>query len=70
MFDFVAMLPVFLILCIYVHYVHTWFLRKSEEGIRSGIKVTDSCDKPYWYWEPNPGPLQEWQMLLPAELSL
>lgn len=42
MFDFVTMLPMFLILCIYVHYVHTGFLRKTEEGIRSpGTEVTD-----------------------------
>lgn len=40
------------------------------EDVRSGTRVTDSCDLPYRCWGLNPGPLEEQPVLLTAELSL
>ncbi|KAL6083041.1 hypothetical protein STEG23_011297 [Scotinomys teguina] len=44
----------------YVHHVHVWYLRKSEESFRHpGTRVIDSCEPPCGFWELSPGPLQE-----------
>ena len=50
-----------------------WVLssQRPEEGIRSsGTDITDSYEMPCGCWEPNPGPLQEQQVLLSPEQSL
>ena len=60
--------------CIYstsVHHMHAWRLCGTEEGIRSsGTTPRDGCEPPHGCWEPHSGPLQEQQVLLPAEPSL
>lgn len=48
--------------------VFTSARRRSQIGPRIG--VTDGCEPPSRCWEPNPGPLQEHQVLLITELSL
>ena len=41
------------------------------EGFRSLLAgVTDRCELPCWYWELNPGPLEEQQVFFTAEPSL
>jgi hypothetical protein len=48
--------------CMYVHYVCSWYLRKSKEGVRfPGTRVIHGHKLPYGFWELNPGPLQEQQ---------
>lgn len=42
---------------VYVPYVCTWCLRRSEEAIGSpGTLVTHGCEPPSKYWELNPSP--------------
>jgi hypothetical protein len=51
-------------------YVPCLFLitQRPEEGIRAPrLRATDGYALPCGYWELNPGPLQEQQMLLNAE---
>lgn len=49
---------------VYVHHGHAWSLRSEEdiESPRSG--VIDRCELPRGFWEPNPSPQQEWEVLL------
>ena len=45
---------------IYVYYVHTWCLWRSDEEVRFlGTGVRDSCELPCGFWEPFLGPLKE-----------
>ena len=44
---------------------------RSPEDVRSPeTGVTDGCEPPCEYWEPNSGPLQKQQVFLAAEPSL
>jgi len=44
---------------------------ETEEGIRfPGTSIIGTCDLPCECWEPNPGPLQEQQVLLISEPSI
>lgn len=55
---------------IHVSRMHAYYLHRSEEGVRySGTGFTDGCESICWYWEPNPGSLQE-QVLLITEPTL
>lgn len=65
--------------CIYVYKVHVWYLKRSEDNVKTpGIKVRDGCKPPYECWELKLHFLQEQQMLshlsspsfLCAQLSL
>lgn len=38
--------------------------RSEEDVISTGTGNTDSCDLLCGHWEPNPGPLEEYQLLL------
>lgn len=50
----------------YVHPMHVWYSQRFEEGIESPeTGVTDVFN-----WEPNPGPLEEQQLLVTAEPAL
>lgn len=31
----------------FVHHVHAWCPRRTEEGVRSRVRVTDSCEPLY-----------------------
>lgn len=56
--------------CMYVHHMHMWYLRRSEEDVRFPVTgVTYACEPLCWCWDPNPDPLAE-QVLLTAEPSL
>lgn len=64
---YLGILPAFMS----VYHVCNLFPRRSEKGISgSGTRVVDACEPLCGCWEPNIGPLQEWQMLLTAETSL
>lgn len=55
----------------YVYHMLVWYLQRPEEDIRppkTGIK--DVCKTPHGYWELNPGPLQELQVLITAKSPL
>jgi len=61
----------YLYVCMHVHPVCAWCLRRSEEGIRSpGTGDKEGCEPPCGFWELNLGPLQEQQVLLTTEPSL
>lgn len=52
--------------CLYVHYVHAWYTRRSEKDQRvSGNVAIDGYDQPQGCWKL----LQEQQVLLTAEPS-
>lgn len=43
-----------------MQHIHTCCPGRPEKGVNSpGKKVTDSCELPNGYWEPNPGLLYE-----------
>ena len=49
-----------LLACISVYHVCTQCQQRPEESTgSSGTRVTDGCEPPRGYWEPNPGPLKE-----------
>lgn len=55
----------------YVHHMHAGHLWRSEESMGSlGPGVMIGCEPPHGCWGPNPGRLQEEQVLLSAEPSL
>jgi hypothetical protein len=55
---------------VFMHHVCAWCLWTTEEDLgASGAEATDSCELPCGLWEPNPGPLEE-QQVLTAESSL
>lgn len=61
----------FCLLCISVHHMPSWCPQKLEVSVRSpGIGVMDDCQLLYGFCEPNPGLLQEQQVLSAAEPSL
>lgn len=44
---------------------HDWWPHRSKEGVTSPrTGVTNGCEPPCMFWELNPGPLQEQQVLL------
>ena len=46
------------------------YTQKTEQDIRyPGTGVMNSCMLPRGCWEPSPDPLQEQQVLFPAELA-
>lgn len=48
-----------------------WYGQRSGEGVSfPGTEVIGGCEPLYGCWKPNPGPLQECQMLLTAEPAL
>lgn len=56
---------------VYVYHIHAWCLQRLEEVVRvPGIRVRNGYEPPYRYQKPNPGPLQEQQVLLTYETSL
>lgn len=49
---------------IYVHYMSALYLWNPEEDVGShGMGVIGSYELPFGIWEPNLGPLQEYQVL-------
>lgn len=53
------------------HHMHAWFPHRLTDGAYSSeSRTTDDCEPPCGFWEQNPGPLQEQQVLLNAEPSL
>jgi hypothetical protein len=70
-----VILTVVLCLCIYMHIcmctIHSWCLKRSEEGIRSHeTGVRDSCEPAWECWEPNLGSLGSASSVLTTEPSL
>ena len=56
---------------VYTHFVCSWCLQKSEEGIRFlGNEVADNCEPQCRSWELSLDHLHEPKMLLAAESSL
>lgn len=54
--------------CASVYYGHTWYLWKSDEGVRSlGTRVTDVSETPCRCWELNLSSLPEQLMFLTVE---
>ena len=55
------------LLLLYVHWCHVCL----RAGVKSpGTRVTDSCELPCGYWEPNLRPLEEQPVLLTTESAL
>lgn len=42
-------------LAVYVHHVHAWFLRRSEDSITSLVLVRDGCEPSCGFWGLNLG---------------
>lgn len=64
-FKCIEVLPV----CVFLHHVCDWFLRRLEEVIRyPGTRITDSCQQTCDFWEVNLSPLQEQPVLFPFSL--
>ena len=62
-------MSVLLGVCVYI--VCELAAHEDREGIIfPGTRVTDSCEPLCGYWDLNPGPLQEQQLLLAVELTL
>lgn len=55
--------------CMSVHHVHLWCLRRPEEAI-GYPGITDGCELPCGCGEPNPAPLQKQPVLPSTEPSL
>lgn len=55
----------------YVHHMNDGSLEVGKGGVElPGAGVKDNCDYPQCgCWEPNPGPIQKQQVLLPTEPS-
>lgn len=50
--------------CIYVYQVHVWYLKRSEDNVKTpGTEVRDGCKPPCECWELKLHLLQEQQML-------
>jgi hypothetical protein len=50
--------------CMSVHHLHACYLQRPEEDIGfPGLGVTDGCEPPCGYWEPNLGSLEEQSVL-------
>lgn len=61
---YVSVLPT----CMSVYYTHAWWLKRSEEGVRSPCTgATGSCEPSGGCWESSPSPLQEQQVCLTTE---
>lgn len=59
-----------LLACASVYYGHTWYLRKSDKGVRAlGTRVPDISETPCRCWELNLSSLPEQPMLLTIEPS-
>lgn len=53
------------LICTFMDHTCAWWLWMPQEGIRFPRTVTTGgCEPPRRCWEPNPGPLQEQQVLL------
>jgi hypothetical protein len=51
-------------LCVHVNVLCIYYTVESKEGHQIRTRIADSCEPPYGYWELNPGPLQEQQVIL------
>jgi hypothetical protein len=51
----------------YVYHMQVWHPQRSEGTACLGVGVIDGCEQPCGEWEPNPGPLNEQQVLLTTE---
>lgn len=57
--------------CMYMYYMYALSPQRAEEGTEfPGTGDTDGCNLPCGYWEPHPGLLKEYQVLLNLELPL
>lgn len=54
--------------CLYMHYMRSWCSQRLEEDAGSTrVGVTDACELSCRWWEVNPRPLQEQQVLFPVD---
>ena len=61
--------PLYVYLCVFVGIMHkSRYPRKSQKGVRSSrVGITGTLiHSVYRFWEPNVGPLQEWNTILTA----
>lgn len=57
-----------LLVCMYVHHMCAWSLKRPEEGLRSpGTVLQDDCKPPCRCWKLNLGTLEEQQVFITAE---
>lgn len=56
--------------CIYGIMCMQFPLKYIRGHLLSGTKVTAGGEPIRWYWNPNPGPLQEYPVLLTTDPSL
>lgn len=57
--------------CLSLCATHVQCQESLEDSVRSpGTRVTNGCEMPCRCWEPNPGSLQDQQVLLNSEPSL
>jgi hypothetical protein len=53
-----------------VFHMHAWCSQGSEEStVCTRTGVVEECESPFGFWEPNPGPLQEQEVLLTSQLT-